>query len=100
MAKAPGSIWVDGETFRFIDATGNEYYYTGTAGSSPAGAKAGSIWVDGNDFHYISATGVDRTIAYTDLGVAAGSKQVQYGCKPHSGNGYHRQETLVVVTPT
>lgn len=74
MAKAPGSIWVDGETFRFIDATGNEYYYTGTAGSSPAGAKAGSIWVDGNDFHYISATGVDRTIAYTDLGAAAGSK--------------------------
>ncbi len=73
MAKTAGSIWVDTQTLHYIDQFGQEWYFTGTAGSSPSGAVVGSIWVSGNVLHYISSTGVDRSVPASSIATRAGS---------------------------
>ena len=65
MVKVAGSMWVDGSTLHYIDPLGSEWYFTGTAGTTPGGAIVGSIWVDSGNgtIHYIDASGVDRAVA-------------------------------------
>jgi hypothetical protein len=64
MAKKAGSLWVDGTTLHYVDKVGVEWFFTGTAGSTPAGAKIGSLWIDDSTstMHYIDGSGVDRAV--------------------------------------
>jgi hypothetical protein len=81
MAKVAGSLWVDGTQLHYVDKSGNEWYFVGTAGSTPAGAIVGSIWVDSasSTIHYIDSVGVDRAVA-----VEAGANRAGAGALPGS----------------
>src|SRR5581483_8013189 len=65
MAKSPGALWVDGATLHFIDKTGNEWYFTGSVISTPAGANLGAVYVDASStsIQYIDTSGVLRRVA-------------------------------------
>ena len=58
MAKLPGSIWVEGDTLRYIDGSGVEWqspaYYLWPCG---AGAKPGSIWIEDDSIRYVNEAG-------------------------------------------
>lgn len=64
MAKRPGSLWVEGAALHHVDASGNEWSFTGDSIGSPAGATPGSVWLDTstNRVHYIAAGGAERVI--------------------------------------
>jgi hypothetical protein len=75
MAKQPGSPWISGTDFHFIDDAGVEFYYTGTLqGAAPANALIGSAWIDGNNLFYIDQSRNIRYISPTtinSLGISA-----------------------------
>jgi hypothetical protein len=82
--KTAGSLWVEGADLHWVDASKNEWAFTGTSNGSPGGgALPGSIWAhsSGNGLHYIDASGVDRivtgTAGHSDAGAVAGSLWVQ-----------------------
>lgn len=45
MAKAAGSIWIEGNTLRYVSASGNEWSYAGTFVKNQV-AASGSCWID------------------------------------------------------
>jgi hypothetical protein len=70
----PGSFWVEGAYFRWIDAFGTKRGHAGNRQRiktkdfphfeylKPPGAEAGSVWVSGSRLCYIDADGYYREL--------------------------------------
>ena len=71
MAK-PGSYWIEGSYFRWLDASGIKRGYIGKYVSTPSGAKPGSVWIEGANLHYIAADGKERRLYKSQVKTTAG----------------------------
>lgn len=56
MAKQPGSIWIDGNDFRYVDDTGREWKWTGVP-VAPFSGQGGSFWMEVDLLRYINQAG-------------------------------------------
>lgn len=74
MPKTAGSIWIDGNTFHYVDSTGAEWYATGTAGSIVSGTP-GSVWIDNTNvsIKYLDASSRIRTLPSAFIAARSGS---------------------------
>jgi hypothetical protein len=73
MAKTAGSLWVSGNTIRYVDSTGVEWYATGSNNGLATGATIGSIWVQGTSLRYVDASGYARTLNAASIAARTGS---------------------------
>lgn len=76
MAKEPGSFYVDGTDFRYVDQAGNEYRFTGdlVTPSPVLPAEPGSVWIEGDYCYYIDASGNRRRLQGPSGGAQTGEK--------------------------